>query len=356
MDPHRFGIAIVGSGMIAREHANVIRRLDKARLVAVCGSTRESAGRFADEFGCEAYSELDEMLKRPDIHIVVICTPSGLHGAQTIACAEAGKHIITEKPMDIRWERVQAMLETCRRNKVKLTVISQNRFQSDIVRAKELVDSGRLGTIAAANAAVNWYRTQEYYDSSAWRGTWEWDGGGALMNQGIHTVDLLQYLAGPVESVFARHRTASHERIEVEDVAALTLQYKHGGIGTLFASTGCYPGLQTRIELFGSGGTLILENNKIVTLHIRGQETSDDPSQQQQASSGVSPNPSSSNPVYAVGDTHLLQYLDLIDAIEQDREPSMNGEEGAKPVAIILAAYLSAQSGLIVPLEQHFSL
>lgn len=347
MSDKKYGIGIVGAGMIARTHAEALRQIPEARLVAICSHNASSAKQFGDEFGCDWYSDLSTMLLNPDIQIVALCTPSGLHGEQAILCAEAGKHVLTEKPMGIERNQIKKMIAACHTHQVKLAVISQHRFQPDVMRAKQFIDEGRLGPIIAANASINWYRTQEYYDSSAWRGTWKWDGGGALMNQGIHTVDVLQYLAGPVQSVYAQCRTVAHERIEVEDVAAATLQFKQGGIGTLFASTSCYPGLQSRIELYGQRGTLILENNCITNLHFMDQDATDEYNAQR-ASSLIS-----SNPALAVGDTHLVQYVDFIEAIAHNREPSVSGEEGAKPLAIILAAYQSAELGMPVLIEDY---
>jgi UDP-N-acetyl-2-amino-2-deoxyglucuronate dehydrogenase len=341
-----FGIGIVGAGVIARVHAEVIGRIEQARLVAVCSPKPESAQRFAEQFNCAWYSDLLAMLRNPDIHIVVLCTPSGLHGEQAILCAEAGKHILTEKPIDIGWQQAINMISSCRSHNVKLAVVSQHRFQPDVIRAKSLIDANRLGSIIAANASMNWYRTQEYYDSASWRGTWEWDGGGALMNQGIHTVDLLQYLAGSVHSVYAQCRTAAHERIAVEDVAALTLQYKHGAIGTLFASTGCYPGLQSRIEIFGQNGTIILENNVMTGLHLKDQ------TEDEQFNGTSSAELMSSTPALAVSDMHLAQYMDLIEAIVHDRAPSIHGGEGVQPLAIVLAAYQSAKCGHSVQVDE----
>ncbi|NQX60744.1 Gfo/Idh/MocA family protein [Paenibacillus qinlingensis] len=345
MSDNKNGIGIVGAGMIARTHAEALRQIPGARLVAICSHNASSAKQFAEEYACNWYSDLSTMLQNPDIQIVALCTPSGLHGVQAIMCAEAGKHVLTEKPMGIDTNQIREMIAACHSHQVKLAVISQHRFQPDVIRAKQCIDEGRLGTIIAANASINWYRTQDYYDSATWRGTWKWDGGGALMNQGIHTVDVLQYLAGPVHSVYAQCRTVAHKRIEVEDVAAATLQYKHGGVGTLFASTSCYPGLQSRIELFGQRGSLILENNCITNLHYMDQDDTDDYSAQK-ASNLVS-----SNPALAVGDTHLVQYIDFIDAIAHDRAPSVSGEEGAKPLSIILAAYQSAELGIPVVIE-----
>ncbi|GLX66969.1 Gfo/Idh/MocA family protein [Paenibacillus glycanilyticus] len=347
MAKKRFGIAIIGAGMIGFKHAQVLSSMQRPQLVAIYDHRIENAQRLAEQFDCDAYSDLEQLLKREDIQIVSICSPSGLHGQQAILCANAGKHILVEKPMDIRWEQAQQMIAACHHNQVKLGVISQHRFHPDIIKAKTMINQGQLGKIIAGNASINWYRNQEYYDSASWRGTKRWDGGGALMNQGIHTIDLLQYLAGPVNSVYAQCRTAGHDRIEVEDVAAITLQYNNGAIGTLFATTCAYPGYHTRIELIGTKGTIILENNKLQCIHL-----SDDP-----ASSYISPTSPSSNqgqlgPEDTMGETHIDQLEDFLDAIELDREPAVNGEEGAKPLGIVIASYLSSDAGRPVQIRE----
>lgn len=337
MDGKTYGFAIVGTGMISRKHAEAIRQMGRARLVGVCDLDAGKAGSFAKEFNCESFTDLDIMLERSDIDVVSICTPSSLHGLQTIACARAGKHVVTEKPMDISWEQAQEMIECCRQKQVKLAVISQHRLHPDVVRIKSLIEQGAFGSLLIGNAAVNWYRTQDYYDSGSWRGTKKWDGGGALMNQGIHTVDLLQYLMGPVKSVFAHTRTIGHERIEVEDAAACALEFAGGGIGTLLATTCAYPGINTRIELFGEHGSAVFENNEIVFLKMK-----DESIQQQFAQAGRKAGMVDGDPRSSVGDTHVLQLVDLIDAIEKNREPFINGEAGAEPLRIILSAYESA--------------
>jgi Predicted dehydrogenases and related proteins len=347
MGMKKFGAAIIGAGMIGFKHAQVLSGMQRAQLVAVYDHRMENAQRLAEQFNCDAYQNLEELLKREDIQIICICSPSGLHGQQAILCADAGKHVLIEKPMDIKWEQVQRMIAACRRNQVKLGVISQHRFHPDIIKVKMMINQGQLGNIIAGNASINWYRNQEYYDSASWRGTKRWDGGGALMNQGIHTIDLLQYLAGPVSSVYAQCRTAGHDRIEVEDVAAITLQYEHGAVGTLFATTCAYPGLHTRIELIGTKGTIILEDNELQCIHL-----SDDP-----ASSYISPSSSSLNqgqlgPQDTMGETHRDQLEDFLNAIEQDREHAVNGEEGAKPLGIVIASYLSSDAGRPVQIRE----
>jgi predicted dehydrogenase len=345
-----FRFAIIGCGVISKTHQEQIARIEGARLVAVADVVEEKAKSLAERAGADWYTDYRKMLKRDDIDIVNIVTPSGLHAEIAIAAAQAGKHVIVEKPMDITIEKAHSMIQACRDAGVKLSVISQHRFDSSTVRVKKDIENGKLGEMILGQAAVNWYRSQEYYDSGDWRGTWALDGGGALMNQSIHTIDLLQYLMGPVESVYAHTALLSHERIEVEDVAVATVKFKNGALGTIVGTTSAYPGMSARLELFGTHGSAVIENDRLTHLYYRDQA-------EQGAMYGggqavnLAVEESSSNgtgaadPAAISRESHRLQFLDMINAIREDREPLVNGEEGLKPLKIILAIYQSAKTG-----------
>lgn len=339
MNVKTYGFCVVGYGTIGRMHAEAIGKLPNARLVAVCDINEERVRRFGTEFGCRTYTSLEQMVVDPEVDIVNICTPSFLHGEQAISCMQAGKHVIVEKPMDIRLETADRMIAASKENRVKLAVISQHRMDAGVVRVKEAIADGRLGRLIIGNGAVNWYRSQDYYDSAGWRGTWAMDGGGALMNQGIHTVDLLQHLMGPVASVYAHCETLGHERIEVEDAAVATLRFTSGAVGTLVATTCAYPGLSARIEVFGSKGSAVLTDEELTLFKTCSDVVSNQEEGSTTAASGAS-DPS------AISDhSHRMQFADMIESIEQGREPSVNGTEGRKPLAIILAVYQSAREG-----------
>src|SRR2546423_1035175 len=218
MSERTFGFGIVGCGVIAPFHARAVSELPTARLVAVADTVAEQAERRGAEFGVDHHADVDELLARPDVDVVSVCVPSGLHAEIGVRAAAAGKHLVVEKPIDVTLEAADRLIAACREAGVKLTVISQRRHEPGMVRLRELVDQGRLGRLVEGDSVIKWYRTQDYYDSGDWRGTWALDGGGALMNQGVHYVDLLQWIMGPVERVFARCRTAAHQRIEVEDI------------------------------------------------------------------------------------------------------------------------------------------
>ncbi|WP_165972392.1 Gfo/Idh/MocA family protein [Paenibacillus piri] len=347
-----YGFAIVGSGAIGSFHAEQLKQVGGAKLIAVCDENPQRAGQFAERYSCSAYTSLNDMLQRDDIDIVNICTPSSLHGGQAIACAKAGKHVIVEKPMDITLATADSMIAACQEAGTKLSVVSQHRLDRSVAQVKQLIREGAFGKLVLAAGAVHWYRSQQYYDSSSWRGTWQWDGGGALMNQGIHIVDLLQYLMGPVESVQAQCRTLGHRNIEVEDTAAALLRFGSGAVGTLTATTSAYPGLNTRIELFGTKGSAIIENDSLVFCQYEeaaGDGTiTDAVGSVQHRTSGAN---GASNPMSISGETHRLQFSDMIEAIEHDREPLVNGIEGRKPLEIILAVYESNRSGKPVLLQ-----
>jgi UDP-N-acetyl-2-amino-2-deoxyglucuronate dehydrogenase len=346
MSGEELGFAIIGSGMIARLHAQEIANLEGARLVAIAGRSPNSAASLAKEYGAACYTDYREMLMRNDISVVTICTPSGMHGEMAIAAAKAGKHVLVEKPMDISLETADRMIAEARRYDVKLAVISQNRFNLATLELKNIIESGEMGDIVLAEAAVNWYRTQEYYDSANWRGTWALDGGGAAMNQSIHTIDLLLHLLGPAKSVIAHMQTAAHERIEVEDVLTALVRFKNGALCTIACTTAAYPGFANRIELFGTKGSAALESDTITNYFLKDR-------------GGVNlarkppdgalwpPTTGASNPTIS-GAAHLAQFRDMAAAIREKREPLVNGLEGRATLELVLAMYRSAQEDRLI--------
>lgn len=352
----KFGFGIIGCGVIAKLHQEQIQTLDKAVLVAVADNNMERAQKLAAKAGVDWYADYQEMLKRDDIDIVTVVTPSGLHAEMAIEAAKAGKHVVVEKPMDIREDKAKQMITACREAGVKLSVISQHRFDPSTIRVKEEIESGKLGQLVLGQVAVNWYRSQAYYDSGAWRGTWELDGGGALMNQSIHTIDLLQYLMGPVESIYAHMGTFAHERIKVEDVAVATGRFQHGGLASIVGTTAAYPGYTARLEVFGTHGSAVIDNDQLTHLYLRRENELGQPygggnvlnltdalDTTSMASGAADPGAISAN-------SHKLQFLDMMQAIEEDREPLVNGEEALKPLQIVLAIYESARTGQSVTL------
>ncbi|CAK4836401.1 unnamed protein product [Aphanomyces euteiches] len=252
--------------------------------------------------------------------------------------------------MEIQMQRMDDMIAAFREADKKLSVISQHRFDAATIEVKRDIEEGKFGKMILCTAAVNWYRSQAYYDSGDWRGTWAMDGGGALMNQSIHTIDLLQHLAGPVESVHAQIATLGHERIEVEDVAVATIKFKSGALGTIVGTTCAYPGLSARVEIFAEKGTAVIDGDALTYKKFKVAEdkanfygTVEVTEEEKEAMTAAAP--AGADPRSALNNAHRLQFEDMIAAIHENREPFINGIEGRAPVEIILAIYESAKTG-----------
>ena len=344
-----YGFAIIGCGVIAPFHARAIAEIPDARLLAVADEVPERARDVASQFGAEAVA-VDAILGRSDIDVVCVCVPSGLHADVGARVAAAGKHVVVEKPIEITLAAADRLIDAARDNGVQLAVISQHRWDPGVRELKELVDSGRLGRLVLGDAIVKWYRTQQYYDSGSWRGTWRLDGGGALMNQGVHYVDLLQWIMGPVERVFARARTAAHERIEVEDVVVATLSFAGGAVGTIEASTAVYPGLGERLEVTGTGGTAIVEAGAMTLRELKDEKGETSAYGGMVAADGDAKAGAAANPADISHFGHKEQLLDLLRAIKSGGKPAIDGAEARKPLEIILAIYESARTGRDVAL------
>ena len=346
--------ALVGTGMISKIHSQELLNIENAKITAVFSPVEKDAKSFAEKLGAAWYTDFHEMLKSPDIDVVNILTPSGLHGEMTIDAARAGKHVIVEKPMDISLEKAREMIQVCRENQVKLCVISQHRFDPSSIRLKSDIKSGQFGKTVLGQASINWYRPQSYFTESPWRGTWEMNGGGVLINQGIHTIDLLQFFMGEVESVYAHTDILAHQNIEVEDVAVATVKFKNGAFGTIVGTTAAYPGLSARLEIIGTNGTAVIENDTLTKYYLR-PDDDDEPGNAVNLAESIN---DSTNLNYASaadqlnGTSHRLQFIDMIDAIKNDREPLVNGVEGYKALEVIKAIYQSSESGKPVLLSE----
>jgi predicted dehydrogenase len=269
--------------------------------------------------------------------VVAIGSPSGLHAEQGIAACRRGLHVLVEKPIDITVERADALVDAATEAGVALGVFFQDHVQPDLVRLHEAIAAGRLGRPLVASARVKWYRPPEYYGQSKWRGTWTLDGGGALMNQGIHTADLLLWLLGPVRRVAARTATALH-RIEVEDTVIALLEFESGALATLEATTAAYPGYRRRVELTGTEGTVIIEHDRLVAADLRG------PADDLLTAASDDQNASASSPVVSDARGHQRLFEDFFDAIATGREPRCSGGYARQSVALVQAVYESART------------
>jgi len=346
------GFGIVGCGMISHFHAKAIAELHGARLMACSSAIYEEARRLAGLFGGKAYTTQEELLADPDVDVVIVCTPSGAHMEPAVAAARAGKHVVVEKPLEITLKRCDTIISECKRHGVALATMFPSRFNGASLQMKEAVDSKRFGRLTLAEAYVKWYRTQAYYDSGAWRGTWKLDGGGALMNQAIHSVDLLAWLMGPVVEVSAYTATLAHERIEVEDTAVATLRFANGALGVIEASTAAWPGYLKRIELHGSEGSAALEEEDLVAWDFLNRARVDSVIKRRigQRSSGGG---GAGDPSAIDFQPHARQLRDFMLALREHRPPSVDGIEGRRAVEIILAIYKSAETRrpVALPLE-----
>jgi UDP-N-acetyl-2-amino-2-deoxyglucuronate dehydrogenase len=336
-------IGLIGAGNISQTHAEAIAAMDQAQVVAVCGRTLEKADRLAARCGAAAYDDLHRFLDHRPMDLVVIGSPSGLHAEQGIAAAQHGLHVLTEKPIDISTARADRLIAASDRAGVTLGVIFQDRMKPDVRRLKTLLGAGRLGTPILASASVRWHRLPEYYQGSAWRGTQALDGGGALMNQGVHTVDLLLWLFGPVRRVFGQAATRLHA-IESEDTAVAVLEFASGALGTLEAATSAYPGYPRRIVLTGSEGTVRLEGDRLAAIDLRSVADGDAVTDANPVSAAAT------SPVVADVTAHRAVFEDFIDAIARGGQPSCNGPQGRASVAVIEAIYRSSTTSQPVEL------
>ncbi len=343
------GFGIIGCGMIGRFHARAINELRGAKLVACCDTFAASAEKLGQEFGCRIYTDVATMLNDHEIDIVTIGTPSGAHMEPAVAAANAGKHVIVEKPLEITLKRCDAIIRACEKNKVKLSAIFPSRFHESSQEMKRAIDEKRFGRVTVGDAYVKWYRTQAYYDSGAWRGTWELDGGGALMNQAIHSVDLLTWLMGPVVEVQAQTATLAHQRIAVEDTVVASLRFANGALGVIEASTAIYPGYLKRIEIHGSAGTAVMEEEDIKVWDFEKLTKRDEAIKRRMAES-KSTGGGASDPAAIGHHGHAMQFADVLEAIKKKRKPAVDGHEGRRSVEIILAIYKAAETGKTVKL------
>ncbi len=336
------GFGIVGCGMIARFHAAAIKEIRGAKLVGCFNPTIEKAQRFATDQGCTAYEKLDEMLTRPDIDVITICSPSGAHLEPGLMAAKAGKHVLVEKPLEVTLARCDRLIDACEKAKVQLGTIFPSRYHPAAQTLKAAVDKGRFGTISLADAYVKWFRTQQYYDSGAWRGTWKLDGGGALMNQAIHTIDLLLWLLGPVTEVTAHTSTLSHERIEVEDVAVATLRFANGALGVVEATTGAFPGSLKKIEIAGNQGSAILEEEDLIQWKFA-KPTKLDEKIASELTNRTKSGGGAGDPAAIGHVAHRELFKDFLKSIREGKPSSIDGYQGRRSVELILAIYKAAK-------------
>ncbi|MCM3901264.1 MAG: Gfo/Idh/MocA family oxidoreductase [Pyrinomonadaceae bacterium] len=338
-------IGIIGGGNISETHARAAREISGVELAAWYGHNQIKTRRLSELYGGTAYETFQSFLDHMPMDLVLIGSPSGLHAEQGIAAARHGLHILVEKPLDINTERIDLLVSECDRAGVKLGVFFQDRVAPGINKLKEMLDEGKAGKPILVSACVKWYRPPEYYRDSGWRGTWALDGGGALMNQGVHTVDLLLWLIGDVTRVSAKALTAFHN-VEVEDTVVATLEFACGAIGVLQVATSVYPGYQRHIELTGSEGTIILEHDRIVAADLR------NPLKNLAEVSESNQNPNATSPLVPDVSGHRRILEDFLRAIETNGQPVCDGHEGRRSVELVQAIYESSRTGQSVSLTR----
>ena len=360
----RVRFALLGAGVIAQQHGTVLHQLgEQVELTAVVDPVRPRAEALAAEHGGQVHATLDEALAGAEIDVVVVCTPTGLHGEAVAQALAAGKHVVVEKPAEVSLERIDELIEARDRAGTLVAVVSQHRFDPSSEIVVDAVARGELGRLSSGIASIDWWRSQGYYDSGEWRGTWALDGGGALMNQGVHTVDLLVAVMGRPVEVFGYTGTLAHERIEVEDVAVGVVRFESGALGVLHASTAVHPGLSTRLQVHGDRGSAVIEDDRLVYFHStpvggqpleafmgsRGSGTNQ--VERFAGPDGALPAPTTSVPG-RMSDAHLLQYRNFLAALRGEEALRVGLEENRRAVAVITGLYESVRTGRPVPLRE----
>jgi predicted dehydrogenase len=337
-------IGLIGGGNITETHARAARAIPGAEIASIHGTNAEKIARLCREHGGTAYQDFDAFLKHRPMDLVIIGSPSGLHAEQGIAAARQGLHVLTEKPIEICTARADALIAAAKESGVKLGVIFQDRTKPHIRQLKNWLDQGALGKVLFVDARVKWYRPPEYYANSHWRGTFALDGGGALINQGVHTVDLLLWLLGDVVRVQARTATLLH-KIEAEDTAVATLEFTSGALGIFHATTAAYPGYPRRVEISGTAGTVILEHDRITAAKLQSTPAAATISADLAALTEFAKDENQSASSAAVTDFrgHQAVLEDFLAAIQQNRAPSCDGLEGRRSIALIENIYRAAK-------------
>jgi len=345
--PIRFAVAGLGMGV---HHCKDLVDARDCELVAVCDTEPDRLEKNAKQFGVRGYADFAEVLRDPDVDVVNVCTPSGSHADLSVQALRAGKHVVCEKPPDVTVEAVDRMIRARDETGKKLMVIFQSRFEPLYRRLRATLDEGRLGNLIGVHGTVNWWRAQSYFDCPGmWKGTWRWDGGGSLANQGVHTVDLLQWLGGPVVEVYGKFGVFAHD-IETEDKTVSVLTFANGALGTLTTTTAAYPGLDRSIVVHGSRGSVSAEDDELVRWRIM----NDDPEAEKEEESRMLASfgrrdrreaSVASDPFAFANRGHLAQFEEMVQAIRNDTAPPNSIETTRHTVEILNAVYESGRTG-----------
>ena len=351
--PSPFGFALVGCGMIARYHARAIAEIPDARVAGLVSRTPANAQTLITETGipaCPVFATVAEAVKAPGVDAVVITTPSGAHLEPALTAAAAGKHVVVEKPLEITGPRCQQIIDACDRAKVQLCTIFPSRFADSNVTLKAAVDAGKFGRLTLGEASNKWWRSQAYYDEGGWKGTQALDGGGAVMNQAIHNVDLLLWMMGPAASVCGLTATLAHERIEVEDTAVAAIRFRSGALGLLTATTSVHPGYPKQIAIHGDKGSAVIEQEDVLKWDFE-PPTPQDAEVKAKFAAKVGASGGAADPKSISHEGHRRQLADFVAAVRGGRLPKVDGREGKRSVELICAIYESNRTGKLVELK-----
>lgn len=348
------GFAIIGCGMIARFHARALAEIPAARVAALVSRSGGNAAQMKQELGlsCPVFATVEEAVQAPGVDAVIITTPSGAHLEPALVAAQAKKHVVVEKPLEITGERCQRIIDACDQHGVKLCTIFPSRFADSSQALKRIVESGRFGRLTLGEASNKWWRSQAYYDDGGWKGTWALDGGGATMNQAIHNVDLLLWMMGNAVEVTGFTATLAHERIEVEDTAVGAIRFESGALGVLLATTSVHPGYPKMLSLHGDRGTAVIENEDVLKWDFA-TPTAEDTEIQQRFAKKVGASGGAADPKAISHEGHRRQLADFVEAIQQNRVPAVDGREGKKAVVLITSLYEANRTGRTVRLPRE---
>ena len=357
-------VAILGTGKIAHTHARALCEIETAQLVTVCGRSEEKTRAFAETYGARAHTSPEAMLANPDIDAVMVCTPHPLHAAHSILAAQSRRHVLVEKPMALSVADCDQMIGTARDCGVKLGVISQRRLYEPTLRVKRALDEGKLGSPILGMCVVLGWRGPEYYAMDPWRGTLSGEGGGVLVTQASHQLDLFQWFMGQVEEVFAYTGNLNHPYIEVEDTAIAVVRFSGGALGVIVASNSQNPGLYARIHIHGKNGATIGVQTDGGSTFISGVTTEVEapvndvwtiPGEHEMLARWQAQDRMQAERANAMEYYHQLQIRDFLEAIRLGREPMVPGEQGRKSVELFCAIYESQQTGKPVTMGNRCS-
>lgn len=327
-------LGLVGCGGIGNYHLDAWKQTPGVRIVAVCDIELDRAQKASEKYGGESYTDMAEMLKKADIDAVDICTFSGIHAEQGLMAIEAGKHVLVEKPIDIDIKKVDKLLDAADKSGLVLACIFQNRISPEIQRAKQLIDEGKLGKLISGSTYIKWWRGQDYYDADAWRGTWALDGG-CFSNQGVHAIDQLCWLCGPVKEVNACHIETAMHKMEAEDFGVAAVTFENGAHGVIEATTCCFGGLGMRTEVFGDKGSAAFDGNRVVSFKVQGEEI-ELATQTDESTDGRS------DPMAIGLAGHEAQFADFIKCINEGGEPLVSGRSARLAVDTLTKLYNKA--------------